>query len=83
MKICVTHCHLYTILTTFSVQADLRQTNVGKHCCFHVLKEFHEMFYFLQDFEERETALLIDRYKYLDLFPCSQTELRSLGYKVF
>ena len=39
------------------------------------------MFYF-KDFEDKETALLIDRYKYIDLYPCSQTELRSLGYKV-
>ena len=35
-----------------------------------------------QEFEGRETALLIDRYKFLDLLPCSATELRSVGYKV-
>ncbi|THD21781.1 Cleavage stimulation factor subunit 3 [Fasciola hepatica] len=28
-----------------------------------------------------ESALLIDRYRFLDLLPCSDSELRSLGYK--
>uniref|UniRef100_A0A1I8G4L2 Suf domain-containing protein n=1 Tax=Macrostomum lignano TaxID=282301 RepID=A0A1I8G4L2_9PLAT len=28
----------------------------------------------------KETALLIDRYKFMELFPCSEQELRSLGY---
>lgn len=28
-----------------------------------------------------ETILLIDRYKYMDLLPCSQNELKSIGYK--
>lgn len=36
----------------------------------------------VQEFEGKETAMLIDRYKYLDLYPCSQSELRSLGYWV-
>ncbi|GAB6030297.1 Cleavage stimulation factor subunit 3 [Chamberlinius hualienensis] len=35
----------------------------------------------LQEFEGRETALLVDRYKYLDLYPCTQQELRSIGFK--
>jgi len=26
--------------------------------------------------------MIIDRYKYIDLFPCTQTELKSLGYSV-
>ena len=26
--------------------------------------------------------LLVDRYKYLDLYPCSKTELAVLGYEV-
>ncbi|XP_041351773.1 cleavage stimulation factor subunit 3-like [Gigantopelta aegis] len=34
----------------------------------------------VQEFEEKETALLIDRYKYLNLLPCSERELQSLGY---
>ena len=32
-------------------------------------------------FEGKETAALIDRYKYIDLYPCSSVELRALGYK--
>jgi hypothetical protein len=27
-------------------------------------------------------VLLVDRYKYLDLYPCSQTELTVIGYEV-
>ncbi|KAK6169592.1 hypothetical protein SNE40_020613 [Patella caerulea] len=34
----------------------------------------------VQEFEEKETALLIDRYKYMDMLPCSESELKSLGY---
>lgn len=36
----------------------------------------------LRELQGRETALLIDRYRFLDLFPCSESELRSLGYRV-
>jgi len=36
----------------------------------------------LQEADGKETALIIDRYKYLDLFPCTQSELKSLGYRV-
>ncbi|KAK7478906.1 hypothetical protein BaRGS_00029887 [Batillaria attramentaria] len=36
----------------------------------------------VQEFEGKETALLIDRYKYLDLLPCSDSELRAIGYMV-
>lgn len=34
----------------------------------------------LKEYEGKETAQLIDRYKFLDLFPCSSSELRSIGY---
>lgn len=34
----------------------------------------------LKEYEGKETAQLIDRYKFLDLFPCSAGELRSIGY---
>lgn len=34
----------------------------------------------LKEYEGKETAQLIDRYKFLDLFPCSSPELRSIGY---
>lgn len=35
----------------------------------------------LNELEGRETLLLIDRYKFLGLFPCSAEELKFLGYK--
>lgn len=31
--------------------------------------------------KRNESALLIDRYRFLDLFPCTREELRSMGYK--
>jgi hypothetical protein len=31
--------------------------------------------------KRQESALLIDRYRFLDLFPCTKDELRSIGYK--
>ncbi|XP_074649592.1 cleavage stimulation factor subunit 3-like [Tubulanus polymorphus] len=37
----------------------------------------------LQEFVGKETALLIDRYKYIDLYPCSTSELKALGYREF
>ena len=39
-------------------------------------------FYFLcsqvREYEGKDTALLVDRYRFLDLFPCSKQELRSV-----
>lgn len=35
----------------------------------------------LNDVEGRETLLIIDRYKFLNLLPCSTDELKLLGYK--
>ncbi|PRD36893.1 UNVERIFIED_CONTAM: Cleavage stimulation factor subunit 3 [Trichonephila clavipes] len=35
----------------------------------------------LKEFEGKETALLVDRYKFQDLYPCSASELKSIGYK--
>lgn len=34
----------------------------------------------LKEFEGKETAQLVDRYKFLDLFPCGPVELKSIGY---
>lgn len=34
----------------------------------------------LKEFEGKETAQLVDRYKFLDLYPCTTTELKSIGY---
>ncbi|XP_071941961.1 cleavage stimulation factor subunit 3-like isoform X2 [Antedon mediterranea] len=36
---------------------------------------------FTDDFKDKETALLIDRYRYLDLYPCTSSELKALGYR--
>ncbi|KAK2147874.1 hypothetical protein LSH36_533g01063 [Paralvinella palmiformis] len=33
-----------------------------------------------KEFEGRDTALLIDRYRYLDLLPCTPLELKTIGY---
>ncbi|XP_058803933.1 protein suppressor of forked [Phymastichus coffea] len=34
----------------------------------------------IKEFEGKETAQLVDRYKFLDLYPCTSMELRSIGY---
>ncbi|KAL0281231.1 UNVERIFIED_CONTAM: hypothetical protein PYX00_002281 [Menopon gallinae] len=34
----------------------------------------------IKEFEGKETAQLVDRYKFLDLYPCSAAELKSIGY---
>uniref|UniRef100_A0A8C4NI44 Cleavage stimulation factor subunit 3 n=1 Tax=Dicentrarchus labrax TaxID=13489 RepID=A0A8C4NI44_DICLA len=36
---------------------------------------------FKDEYEGKETALLVDRYKFMDLYPCSASELKALGYK--
>ncbi|KAG7270916.1 hypothetical protein CRUP_025667 [Coryphaenoides rupestris] len=36
---------------------------------------------FKDEYEGKETALLVDRYKFMDLYPCSGSELKALGYK--
>uniref|UniRef100_A0A8C1U975 Cleavage stimulation factor, 3' pre-RNA, subunit 3 n=1 Tax=Cyprinus carpio TaxID=7962 RepID=A0A8C1U975_CYPCA len=36
---------------------------------------------FKDEYEGKETALLVDRYKFMDLYPCSPCELKALGYK--
>ena len=37
--------------------------------------------FFFQEIEISETSQLIDRYKFLDLYPCTSDELRILGYQ--
>lgn len=34
-----------------------------------------------EEYKDREAALLVDRYRYSDLFPCGPAELKALGYK--
>ncbi|KAE8604402.1 hypothetical protein XENTR_v10014701 [Xenopus tropicalis] len=36
---------------------------------------------FKEEYEGKETALLVDRYKFMDMYPCSTSELKALGYK--
>eukprot|EP00057_Strongylocentrotus_purpuratus_P032520 XP_787925.3 PREDICTED: cleavage stimulation factor subunit 3 [Strongylocentrotus purpuratus] len=38
---------------------------------------------FKTEYKDRETSLLVDRYRYLDLFPCNPSELKALGYKEY
>lgn len=46
-----------------------------------VLKLIRNLFDFqLKEYEGKETAQLVDRYKFLDLYPCSSIELKSIGY---
>lgn len=33
----------------------------------------------IKEFEGKETAQLVDRYRFLDLFPCDAPELKSIG----
>lgn len=35
----------------------------------------------LKEFEGKETALLVDRYRFMDLYPCTPQELKCLGYR--
>ncbi|XP_064490288.1 cleavage stimulation factor subunit 3-like isoform X2 [Ornithodoros turicata] len=35
----------------------------------------------LKEFEGKETALLVDRYRFMDLYPCTAQELKALGYR--
>jgi cleavage stimulation factor subunit 3 len=35
----------------------------------------------IKEFEGKETAQLVDRYKFLDLYPCTATELKSIGWE--
>ncbi|KAK3887799.1 hypothetical protein Pmani_024674 [Petrolisthes manimaculis] len=35
----------------------------------------------LQEFEGKDTAQLVDRYKFMDLYPCTPAELKAIGYR--
>lgn len=36
---------------------------------------------FKKEYDQKTTCLLVDRYRFLDLFPCTPEELKSIGYK--
>ncbi|ESO06606.1 hypothetical protein HELRODRAFT_64205, partial [Helobdella robusta] len=56
------------------------EANVGDLAC--ILKlEKRRLQAFGSEYEGKETSLLIDRYKFLDLYPCLSHELRSMGFK--
>ncbi|CAK8683477.1 unnamed protein product [Clavelina lepadiformis] len=38
---------------------------------------------FKADFEGKTTCLLVDRYRFLDMYPCSAEHLKALGYRDF
>ena len=40
------------------------------------------LFFHLQTLDDNETLSLLDRYRYLDLVPCTPNELGCMGYKV-
>lgn len=39
-------------------------------------------FGFSQEARSKDTVMLVDRYKYLDLMPCSDVELKLMGHPV-
>ncbi|CAH1403956.1 unnamed protein product [Nezara viridula] len=39
-----------------------------------------ELYEQIAEFEGKETAQLVDRYRFLDLYPCTIPELKSIGY---
>lgn len=45
-----------------------------------VLKKREQVYEDVNQLEERQTLLLIDRYKFMNVYPCSQRELKLLGY---
>lgn len=44
-------------------------------------KKRQKVFESLQNTELNECTLMVDRYKYFDLLPCNQNELKAIGYK--
>ena len=39
-------------------------------------------FFLYQEGRSRDTVMLVDRYKYFDLMPCSSVELKLMGHPV-
>ncbi len=37
---------------------------------------------YVQDVRSKETVVLVDRYKYMDLLPCSDVEMKMIGHPV-
>ncbi|XP_065168687.1 protein suppressor of forked isoform X1 [Atheta coriaria] len=57
------------------------ESNIGDlQSIVKVEKRRSEVLSKIKEFEGKETAQLVDRYKFLDLYPCTPQELRSIGY---
>ncbi|KAI4455289.1 rna cleavage stimulation factor [Holotrichia oblita] len=57
------------------------ESNIGDlQSIVKVEKRRSEVLSKIKEFEGKETAQLVDRYRFLDLFPCSAAELKSIGY---
>lgn len=57
------------------------ESNIGDlQSIVKVEKRRSEVLSKIKEFEGKETAQLVDRYRFLDLFPCSPQELKSIGY---
>lgn len=58
------------------------ESNIGDlSSIFKVEKRRANVIEKLKEFEGRETALLVDRYKFLNLYPCTTSELKAIGYR--
>lgn len=58
------------------------ETNVGDlSSILKVEKRRNGIIEKLNELEGKETALLIDRYKFMDLYPCTGSELKAIGYQ--
>ncbi|XP_019874344.1 protein suppressor of forked [Aethina tumida] len=57
------------------------ESNIGDlQSIVKVEKRRSEVLSRIKEFEGKETAQLVDRYRFIDLFPCSPQELKSIGY---
>lgn len=75
--------HLHVVLCNREIWARFLafESNIGDLAS--ILKvERRRFMAFKDEYEGKETALLVDRYKFMDLYPCSPSELKALGYKV-
>lgn len=56
------------------------ESNIGDlQSIVKVEKRRSEVLSKIKEFEGKETAQLVDRYRFLDLYPCSPAELKSIG----
>lgn len=46
-----------------------------------VIEKRNQTYEEINQLDERQTQLIVDRYKFMNLYPCSVSELKLLGYK--